>query len=60
MADDEAPGTFVVLEQHPLGRMVGAPTQRCSDSELPESCQPLWMFNLQLHAAPMDAGRDQV
>ena len=36
VADDKAPGPVVVFEQHPLGRVIGAPSQRRHDGQLPK------------------------
>ncbi len=47
VADDEAPGAVVVLEQHPLGRVVSTPSERRGDGELPDSFQPPWLLDLQ-------------
>ena len=47
MADDVAHGLVVILKQHPLRGVVGAPTQRRHDGQLPHPPQAPRLLNLQ-------------
>ena len=46
VANDEALGALVVLEQHPFGRVIRAPSQWCQHGELPHSLQSPRLLNL--------------